>query len=214
MPAVTPVMPVRNSQTNIRVNIDVKGRYLLGSWRGNPLKRGITMPCATRQIGTSMMTIVADFGGDSGDTIHIQLKPFGLIFGRIERSMGPVKYVRPDFGQQERAAFEAKIKWLHRQDGISGIEGRRFARYAPQEPFSKILTKEGTCHDCYVIDVSPVGALVTSEIVPPLGTVLALGKVVGRVVRHADLGFGIEFVSLQNPYTLDYDILPPAGLKP
>jgi hypothetical protein len=38
-----------------------------------------------------------------------------------------------------------------------------------------------------------------SDATPELGTVLAVGKVVGRVVRHFPGGFAVKFVSLQDP---------------
>jgi len=47
-----------------------------------------------------------------------------------------------------------------------------------------------------VLSVS--GAAISAEIVPPIGTVLAVGKVVARVVRHFAGGFSVRFVEPQS----------------
>jgi hypothetical protein len=56
---------------------------------------------------------------------------------------------------------------------------------------------------CRIIDVSQSGAGVASEERPPLGAMVTLGKVQGRVVRHLEDGFAIEFVRLQHPDSLE-----------
>jgi hypothetical protein len=52
-------------------------------------------------------------------------------------------------------------------------------------------------HNCFVIDMSPSGAAVSADVQPPVGTPLAVGACVGRVVRHLELGFAVQFVEQQ-----------------
>jgi hypothetical protein len=49
-----------------------------------------------------------------------------------------------------------------------------------------------------VIDMSVTGAAVSSEFQPALGTPLAVGRTVGRVVRHFAEGFAVQFVEQQD----------------
>ncbi|HUW73493.1 MAG TPA: PilZ domain-containing protein, partial [Methyloceanibacter sp.] len=57
-------------------------------------------------------------------------------------------------------------------------------------------------HDCRVIDVSLSGASVATRVKPPLESVVVLGRLRGRVVRHHDQGIGIQFAKIQDPDSL------------
>jgi hypothetical protein len=60
----------------------------------------------------------------------------------------------------------------------------------------------GDVHNCRVIDVSLSGASVATAVKPPLDTVVILGRMRGRVVRHHDQGIPLQFVELQDPDSL------------
>ena len=64
----------------------------------------------------------------------------------------------------------------------------------PHNPSSTLSLADGTRLTCFVIDMSASGAAVSAEFYPELGEVLALGKAIGRVVRHFREGFAIQFV--------------------
>ena len=57
--------------------------------------------------------------------------------------------------------------------------------------------------------MSQSGTAVTSDQRPPIGTLVTLGKVQGRIVRHLEEGFAIEFIRLQHPDFLE-DAIGPA----
>jgi hypothetical protein len=52
--------------------------------------------------------------------------------------------------------------------------------------------------NCFVVDLSVSAVALSAEIVPRIGTVLAVGRVVGRVVRHFEGGFSVKFVEVQS----------------
>ncbi len=54
---------------------------------------------------------------------------------------------------------------------------------------------------CRIIDLSLSGAAVAVENKPEIGTVLSLGRVRGRVVRHIEGGIAIEFATVQSATT-------------
>jgi hypothetical protein len=60
----------------------------------------------------------------------------------------------------------------------------------------------GDVHDCRVIDVSLSGASIASRVKPPLESVVVLGRLRGRVVRHHEQGVAIQFAELQDPDSL------------
>ena len=75
---------------------------------------------------------------------------------------------------------------------------RADARFEPIKPYSRLILRDGTVMMCFVVDLSVSGAAVSAETVPEIGTVVAVGRVIGRVVRHFDGGFSVKFVELQS----------------
>src|SRR2546430_2181310 len=59
---------------------------------------------------------------------------------------------------------------------------------------------------CQVIDMSLSGAAVATDQRPPIGTLITLGKTQGRIVRHLDQGFAVEFTRLQHPDFLEESV--------
>jgi hypothetical protein len=57
--------------------------------------------------------------------------------------------------------------------------------------------------------MSASGAAITARIVPPVGTPLAVDKIVGRVVRHLPNGFAIRFITPVDINTLEALLIKP-----
>ena len=70
---------------------------------------------------------------------------------------------------------------------------RRHPRVVPKNPMATILLADGSLTSCLVIDFSDSGVAVSADLYPELGTPLAVGKMVGRVVRRFAEGFAVEF---------------------
>jgi hypothetical protein len=60
------------------------------------------------------------------------------------------------------------------------------------------------------------GAAVSADVQPEIGTPLAVGACVGRVVRHLHDGFAVKFTELQNRAELEWRVArpPPAHSAP
>ena len=50
---------------------------------------------------------------------------------------------------------------------------------------------------------SPTGAAVSSDLIPEIGTPVAVGKIVGRVVRKFKDGFAVHFTEKQDPESVE-----------
>jgi hypothetical protein len=72
-----------------------------------------------------------------------------------------------------------------------------------RNPIGRLILPNGINVSCRIIDVSQSGAGVASDQRPPIGSLVTLGKVQGRVVRHLEDGFAIEFTRLQHPDFLE-----------
>ena len=66
---------------------------------------------------------------------------------------------------------------------------------------ARLVLPNGTNVACRVIDLSASGAAVAiaPDLRPAVGAAVTIGKTPGRVVRHIEEGFAIEFTRLQHP---------------
>jgi len=95
---------------------------------------------------------------------------------------------------EDRNKVAGKIAWMAEQ--AHGGRQAPQALYA-REPDSAVRQSNGAMAPCQIIDYSVSGAGVISDLEPPIGTVIKLGTVFGRVVRKFTGGFAIEFTVLQ-----------------
>ena len=68
--------------------------------------------------------------------------------------------------------------------------------------------------DCFVIDISTSGVAVSADVQPEIGTPLAVGSLVGRVVRHLDDGFAVQFVQVVDADGLEQKLVTHPADKP
>lgn len=94
-----------------------------------------------------------------------------------------------------------RIQWLH-EKATGSPDGRKHARYEPQDKNSQITLPDGRVYPCEVIDISVSGAAIKTEVMPSIGTFISLGRQRGRVVRYMNDGVGIEFVKQLAPSQL------------
>ncbi len=56
---------------------------------------------------------------------------------------------------------------------------------------------------CFIIDMSPSGVAVSADYTPTIGQPLAIGRAVGRVARHLEVGFAVKFITPLQPDELE-----------
>ena len=66
-------------------------------------------------------------------------------------------------------------------------------REVPKDNTSHITLPDGRSYECQVLDISVSGAALTAPVCPDIHTYITLGKMQGKVVRHLDNGFAVEF---------------------
>jgi hypothetical protein len=94
------------------------------------------------------------------------------------------------------------LTWLVNQETLGLTEERRHERIVPRVDASKLILPDGAVHNCRVIDVSLSGASVACTVKPEIGTMVILGRMRGRVVRHHEQGLALQFAKLQDPDSL------------
>ena len=79
----------------------------------------------------------------------------------------------------------------------------------PRKPTTQLVLPNGLNITCRLIDFSLSGAALATDQRPPIGVLVTIGKVPGRVVRHLEEGFAVEFTRLQHPDFLEESLSNP-----
>jgi hypothetical protein len=116
--------------------------------------------------------------------------------------------------QEERARLGAKIDWIKKKFHNAAPDKREHKRMLPRNPRSGLILPSGAKMDCFIIDMSRSGVAISADLNPEIGTPLAIGGVIGRVVRHLDVGFAVKFVSLQDTDTLEQVLVTELAQRP
>jgi len=202
-------MSVTNFLKQRAVNVAIEGHYELDTWytaQGKPR----TFPCQTSRVSPFRMMVVAPVLGKVGDRVTSYFSDFGNLEGRISDITEREFLFELDISGAMRKRMADKLEWLEQQQKDPSIRDlRKHTRNVPAMPHSTLTFADGSVHTCFIIDVSLSGAAISADIQPEIGTPLALGSCVGRVVRHLAGGFAIQFVQEQTRADLEHRIARP-----
>lgn len=184
------------------------GRYLLASRRKRT--EGVRVfACRLQSISPQTMVASAPVTGQPGEEVSANFEPFGLLHGKVDRLIDGGFTVAIRAGHSERSLLARRIAWFKKRtfDGLT--DKRSHKRIMPRDPRSMLVFADGSMVECLIIDMSRSGAAVSADVRPPVGTPLALGTVVGRVVRLLDVGFAVRFTTEQEGQALEERLHPP-----
>jgi PilZ domain len=99
----------------------------------------------------------------------------------------------------KREKLAATLMFLANKSEMPGIESRRHERLAGPTKIQQLTLTEGLSIACDIIDMSLSGASIGTPARPELGTMVKLGNLNARVVRHHDKGIALQFTDVQNP---------------
>ena len=159
-------------------------------------------PCQIINMSAGGMALLAPVPCQDGERIVAYLDNLGRIEGVVVRSFEGGFAVRILASLQKRERIANLLTWLTNQKSLGLGEERKHERVVPRINASKLILPDGAVHNCRVIDVSLSGASVACAVKPPMDTVVILGRMRGRVVRHHDQGVALQFVELQDPDSL------------
>jgi hypothetical protein len=180
------------------VNVTVDGSYTLHRWY-DPKGKLRTLACRTTRVSPYRMIVQVPVVGRVGDRVTSYFGPFGAFEGSISDTMNGSFLVELEMTHDQRVRMSEQLTWLEkRQKDPSLLDQRDDSRLIPKNPHTTLTLADGSVHSCLVIDMSPTGAAVSSELQPPLGMPLAIGACIGRVVRLFATGFAIRFVERQD----------------
>lgn len=187
------------------------GRYALPDRRHSPDEKIPVYACRLCSISTRMLVAVGPVVGREGEIVSSHFEEFGILRGRITRRL-PSGFVTdimmPD---SERNKLGAKIEWHKKRVNAQVPDMREHKRIQPRDPRSLLTLADGTSMPCFIIDISQSGAAISAHFWPEIGTPLAVGKLIGRVVRYLDVGFALQFVEVQSADNLEMLLQPPTA---
>jgi hypothetical protein len=177
-----------------RVPVKVIGRFM----RENKQE----YPCQVINMSAGGMALLAPVGCDVDERIVAYLDNLGRIEGIVVRRFEGGFAVRILASLYKRERIANLLTWLVNQETLGLTEERRHERIVPRVDASKLILPDGAVHNCRVIDVSLSGASVACTVKPEIGTMVILGRMRGRVVRHHEQGLALQFAKLQDPDSL------------
>ena len=191
------------------VNITVAGRYSLANWY-DPEGKQREFACRTSRVSPFQMLIAVPVTGKPGERVSAYFSDFGHLEGCITDVVNGGLLLELAIERKRRQQLADKLEWLEqRQQDASIRDARKQKRIMPVDPHATLVFHDGSTRDCFVIDISTSGVAVSADLVPDIGTPLAVGACVGRVVRHFREGFAVKFVELQNANRLEALIAKP-----
>ena len=176
-----------------RVRVNLLGRYMLADRR--------EFPCQVVNMSPGGIALIAPVGGEIGDRVIAYVDHLGRLEGQIARQLQNGFAMTISATLRKRDKLAAQLTWLANRQILNLPEDRRHGRFAPRNAMARLVLPNGTNVACRVIDLSQSGAAIgiSPELRPPVGVVVTIGKTQGRVVRHIEDGFAIEFMRLQHP---------------
>jgi len=176
----------------IRVVVRIPGRFSLASRRDKSGNRR-QFACRAVNISQTSVMLAAPVSGPIGERAIAYFDEFGRIQGSIARVLDGGFVMRIAATSDERSRLLRKLIWLEQNKNYDVPDVRTYKRIVPQDPISTLIFPDGSMFGCFVIDMSASGVAVSADIMPEIGTVLAVGKIAGKVVRHFTEGFAIHF---------------------
>jgi hypothetical protein len=178
-----------------RVKVNLLGRYMLADRR--------EFPCQVINMSPGGMALIAPVMGALGERVIAYVDHLGRLEGAIARHFDNGFAMTISATARKRDKLAAQLTWLANRHILNLPEDRRHGRYVPNNPSTRLIMPSGLNLSVMLIDISNSGAAIRTKERPEIGSLITLGKVQGRVVRHLEDGFAIEFTRLQHPDTLE-----------
>jgi hypothetical protein len=181
-----------------RVKVNLLGRYMLADRR--------EFPCQVVNMSPGGMAVIAPISGAAGERIIAYVDHLGRLEGHVARTFDNGFAMTIAATARKRDKLAAQLTWLSNRHILGLPEDRRHGRIVPRNPIGRLIMPNGVNLACRIIDVSQSGAGIASDQRPQIGVLVTLGKVQGRVVRHLEDGFAVEFTRLQHPDFLEENV--------
>jgi hypothetical protein len=181
-----------------RVRVNLLGRYMLEDRR--------EFPCQVIEMSPGDMEVIVPQRGREGERVIAYIDHLGRLEGTITRLFENGFIMHVGATERKRDKLAAQLTWLANREILNLAEDRRHGRMVPKRPVTTLVLPNGVNITCRIIDASQSGAAIACNERPAIGLLVGVGKLQGRVVRHLDDGFAVEFTRLQHPDFLEENL--------
>jgi hypothetical protein len=189
-------------EDEVRVIVRIPGCYSLADHRNARGERRV-FGCRAVYLSAHEIGLAAPVIGKVGERVIAEIDQLGKLEGRLVRQLGQGFVMRIAANEEQRRGLTAKITWMESHKHHDAPNKRTVERTVPTNPHSLLVFADGSVETCLVLDYSITGAAISADTVPDIGRVIAVGSVVGRVVRHFVGGFAIHFIQRQSQDTVE-----------
>jgi hypothetical protein len=186
-----------------RALVGMQGKYSLDGWEDAD-GQSRQFECEILKISPHIIKLSAPVTGVVGRWVVAYFEHLGKFEGPIVQILPGILMMKIIGTIEDRAKVASKLAWM---TDAEKLEARRFPRIVPANPESTVSVSGGVAVPCEVIDYSSGGAAMYAEVCPAIGSVVKIGKLLSRVVRHFGGGFAVSFVTLQDPRSVEMSIL-------
>jgi hypothetical protein len=195
-PNKLPLADERRRHQRVRVNL--LGRYMLADRR--------EFPCQVINMSPGGMALIAPVCGNPGERVIAYVDHLGRLEGTIARQFPNGFAMTISATPRKRDKLAAQLTWLANRNILNLPEDRRHGRITPKNPSARLILANGINLGVRLIDISNSGAAIATAERPEIGSPVTIGRVPGRVVRHLEEGFAVEFTRLQHPDSLEDEL--------
>jgi hypothetical protein len=181
-----------------RVIVGIEGLYKLGNWRDSN-GRHREFSCRVLKMSSGVIKMAGPVTGSVGDWVTLHLDMFGQFEGPVISVRERELVMRIVATNDDRNKIARKIEWIENK---KNPDKREHARIVPKDPHSTLYLPSGSVTPCQIMNYSISDAAVSADVIPELGAILIVGKIIGRVTRQFPEGFAIEFLVAQDIETV------------
>ncbi len=178
-----------------RVDLTLFGRYMLSNRQ--------EFPCQILNMSPGSAAMMTPHVGQVGEKVIAYVDHLGRLEGVILRLFERGFAMSINATERKRDKLAAKLTWLANRHELNLAEDRRHERFVPRQREAQIRLEDGRSYRARIIDLSLSGAAIEMDVRPAIGTVLWIGNMRGRVVRHFDDGVAAEFAVVQSRDSLE-----------
>ncbi|MCY1668700.1 PilZ domain-containing protein [Rhizobium sp. SL86] len=177
-----------------RVSVNMTGRLMLANRE--------EYPCVATEMSPGDVVISCVGLPRVGERVIAYIDHLGRLEGQAFQLYETGFIMSVTATDRKREKLAAQLTWLANRHELGLPEDRRHDRLTPRITRAELSLEDGTRYPCRLVDLSLSGAAVDIEFRPPIGTVVSLNQMRGRVVRHFAEGVAIEFAHVQTRESL------------
>jgi len=170
-----------------RIDVDLGGKIFLPSDEREAA-------CKVLDLSPGGARISCEFDLPTDTTVILYIDGFGRLEGNIVRLTGGAFGVEFHCSALKRERIAEQLTAFINRDIVDETVVRRHDR-TPTRGLARFTRASGEIVSCEVLDLSLGGVSLKTDRRPPVGEIVLIGQMAGRIARHHENGIGIEFVT-------------------